>query len=96
MVSTYYSGIEEYWGLYSKACDLKAELNIDSMHIHNQQAIEILNDVHSEYFKYQLKVKALGYYRSSEEGAGHLGHNDGDFFVIEFLKLNKVKNEIGQ
>lgn len=93
----YYSGIEEYWSIYSdsKRCNnIKAELEIPENVERWNEYKHYFKDVHEHYWDRYLIIDAIGTYNDgNKRGYGHLGTNPANFVVKYLINVQRVINE---
>jgi hypothetical protein len=105
-VRCYYSGVDEYWGLFSdEECTInhKVEFYFDDEGS-KRNAINAyflgrrLRKIYRNYDKYVVEFELTGYFNKSNDvyGFGHLGHNKYEFSakrvrVVKYIQKKNMK-----
>lgn len=94
-VAGVYSGFEEYWSFHGRKCTgLKIELDLSGFEKLPEAIDEAFSEVHDNYYNSSLVLDITGVFSQGKPGGyGHLGSNNGNFKVLEFLSVKKVKSQ---
>ncbi|OEK01203.1 hypothetical protein BFP97_06620 [Roseivirga sp. 4D4] len=93
-ISGVYSGFEEYWRLSDHRCpSLKIELDISAFETLPKTIDKAFTDAYDNYVNSSLLLDVKGVFsQGGSNGYGHLGSNNAEFRVIEFVSVKKVKS----